>query len=134
MKGISRLGCLGFFALLTSASWADGCKLGDYGTLPVEMLDGRATTMVKINGSDTRFVLDTGASFNFMSRANALSLGLRLQPAPFGYRMSGVGGSVGVDFTRVMSFGVLDATIKRVAFLNDIPVESLEAHYERPTQ
>ena len=65
MKGISRLGCLGFFALLTSASWADGCKLGDYGTLPVEMLDGRATTMVKINGSDTRFVLDTGASFNF---------------------------------------------------------------------
>lgn len=117
MKGILRLGCLGFFALLASASWADGCKLGDYGTLPVEMLDGRATTMVKINGSDTRFVLDTGASFNFMSRANATALGLRLQPAPFGYRMSGVGGSVGVDFTRVMSFGVLDATIKRVAFL-----------------
>lgn len=117
MKGILRLGCLGFLALLTPTSWADGCKLGDYGTLPVEMLNGQATTIVKINGSDTRFVLDTGAAFNFMSRATALSLGLRLQPAPFGYRMSGVGGSVGVDFTRVMSFGVLDATIKRVAFL-----------------
>ena len=24
--------------------------------------------------------------------------------------------------------------IKRVAFLNGVPVESLEAHYERPTQ
>ena len=28
----------------------------------------------------------------------------------------------------------LSEVIKRVAFLNDIPVESLEAHYERPTQ
>ena len=28
----------------------------------------------------------------------------------------------------------LSELIKRVAFLNGIPVESLEAHYERPTQ
>ena len=28
----------------------------------------------------------------------------------------------------------LSELIKRLAFLNDIPVESLEAHYERPTQ
>jgi TRAP-type mannitol/chloroaromatic compound transport system permease small subunit len=28
----------------------------------------------------------------------------------------------------------LSELIKRVAFLNEIPVESLEAHYERPTQ
>ena len=28
----------------------------------------------------------------------------------------------------------LSELIKRVAFLNDVPVESLEAHYERPTQ
>ena len=28
----------------------------------------------------------------------------------------------------------LSELIKRVAFLNDYPVESLEAHYERPQQ
>jgi TRAP-type mannitol/chloroaromatic compound transport system permease small subunit len=28
----------------------------------------------------------------------------------------------------------LSETIKRIAFLNDVPVESLEAHYERPQQ
>lgn len=117
MKGILRLGCLGLFALLASEAWADGCKLGSYGTLPVEMLDGQATTMVKINGSDTRFVLDTGAAFNFMSRATASSLGLRLRPPPFEIRMGGVGGSVGADFTEVKSFGVLDTTFKRVGFL-----------------
>jgi len=69
-----RLACLLISALLASPVWADGCQLLKYGTLPVEMFGGRATTMVKINGKDTRFALDTGAVFNFMSRANALSL------------------------------------------------------------
>ena len=38
-----------------------------------------------------------------------------------------------VGFVLVSLQGVSEL-IKRVAFLNDIPVESLEAHYERPTQ
>ena len=38
-----------------------------------------------------------------------------------------------VGFALVALQGVSEL-IKRVAFLNDIPVESLEAHYERPTQ
>jgi len=38
-----------------------------------------------------------------------------------------------VGFTLVALQGVSEI-IKRVAFLNGIPVESLEAHYERPTQ
>jgi TRAP-type mannitol/chloroaromatic compound transport system permease small subunit len=38
-----------------------------------------------------------------------------------------------VGFLLVALQGVSEL-IKRVAFLNDIPVESLEAHYERPTQ
>ena len=117
MKRMLRLGCLGISALLASHAWAGGCQLLKYGTLPVEMLDGRATTMVKIDGSDTRFAVDTGAFFNFMSRANALSLGLKLRAAPFGFRMTGVGGSADVDFAEVKSFGVLDTTFKRVAFI-----------------
>ena len=38
-----------------------------------------------------------------------------------------------IGFTLVALQG-LSELIKRVAFLNDIPVESLEAHYERPQQ
>ena len=38
-----------------------------------------------------------------------------------------------VGFTLLALQG-LSELIKRVAFLNDVPVESLEAHYERPTQ
>ena len=112
-----RLGCLGICALLASQAWADGCQLKDYGTLPVEMTGSRATTIVKINGSDTRFALDTGAFFNFMSRANALSLGLKLQPAPFGYHISGIGGSAGVQFTQVKDFGILGTELHNIAFI-----------------
>lgn len=112
-----RLGCLGISAVLAGHAWADGCQLRDYGTLPVEMVGGQATTMVKINGSDTRFIIDTGAFFNTMSRANALSLGLKLRPAPFGYRISGIGGSTDVQFTQVKDFGILGTTLHDIAFI-----------------
>lgn len=93
------------------------CQLLKYGTLPVEMLDGQPTTMVKINGTDTRFVLDTGGFFDLMSRANALALGLKLRPAPFGYRISGIGGAADVQFAEVREFGILDTTLKHVGFI-----------------
>ena len=112
-----RLGCLGISTLLASQAWADTCQLKDYGTLPVEMVGGQATTMVKINRADTRFVLDTGAFFNTMSRANALSLGLNLRPAPFGFRIGGIGGTAGVQFTQVKDFGILDTTLHNIAFI-----------------
>jgi hypothetical protein len=112
-----RFCCLGISVLLTSQAWADGCHLGNYGTLPVEMVGGQATTMVKINGTDTRFILDTGAFFNTMSRADALSLGLKLRPAPFGFRMGGIGGSTDVQFGQVKEFGILDTTLNHIDFI-----------------
>ena len=116
-KRILCLCCLVISALLASQARADDCQLADYGTFPVEMLGGRATTMVKIDGKDTRFALDTRAAFDFMSRANALALGLKLRPAPFGYRMRGVGGSADVHFVEVKEFGILDTTLKHVGFI-----------------
>lgn len=112
-----RLSCMGIGVLLAGQAWAGECRLKDYGTLPVEMVGSRATTMVKINGTDARFILDTGAFFNFMSRANAASLGLKLQPAPFGYRMGGIGGETNVQQAHVKSFGILGTTLDNVDFL-----------------
>jgi clan AA aspartic protease (TIGR02281 family) len=103
--------------LLAGHAIADDCHLKDYGTLPVEMIGSRATTMVKINGSDTRFILDTGAFFNIMSSANAASLGLKLESAPFGFRVNGIGGSASVQQTHVKEFGILGATLKNVDFI-----------------
>ncbi len=52
------------FASYSAAHDAAGCKVSDFGTLPVEMTGEQATTIVKVNGENTRFILDTGASFN----------------------------------------------------------------------
>ncbi|MET3651985.1 aspartyl protease family protein [Dyella japonica] len=103
--------------MLAGQAWADECHLASYGTLPVEMVGSRATTWVKINGTRTRFILDTGAFFNFMSNANAASLGLKLEPAPFGYRMTGIGGSTNIQQAHVKEFGILDTTFKNVDFI-----------------
>ena len=112
-----RSSCLFIGVLLASHARADGCHLKDYGTLPVEMVGGRATTMVKINGNDTRFMLDTGAFYNIMSSANASSLGLRLRPAPDGFRISGVGGTASAKFAQVKEFGILGTTLKNIGFI-----------------
>ncbi|WP_266181903.1 aspartyl protease family protein [Dyella humicola] len=108
---------LGLCVFFVGQAWADGCHLKRYGTLPVEMVGERATTMVKINGNDARFILDTGASSNLMSNANASSLGLKLQHAPLGYRISGIGGDAFVQQTHVKEFGILGTTFKNVAFI-----------------
>ena len=117
MIKILRFCCVGVGVLLASQVWAEGCHVGRYGTLPVEVIGERATTVVKINGQDTRFVLDTGAFFNLMSKANASALGLKLQSLPFDFRISGIGGSAGAEFAKVKEFGVLDTTLKRIDFI-----------------
>ena len=111
-----RLWCLGIGVLLASQAWADTCQLKDYGTLPVELVGARATTMVKINGNNTRFALDTGAFFNIMSSASASSLGLKLRATPFGFRITGIGGSANAQYTRVKDFGILDTTLNNIDF------------------
>lgn len=114
---VLRFCWLGIFVLLASQAWAEGCQLKSYGTLPVEMVGGRATTLVKINGNATRFALDTGSFFNIMSNASAASLGLKLRSLPFGFRINGIGGPANAQYTRVKQFGILDTTLENIDFL-----------------
>ncbi|WIG57096.1 MAG: hypothetical protein OJF61_002884 [Rhodanobacteraceae bacterium] len=103
-------------ACAASAS-AAGCTLGKYGTLSVEMVGERPTTLIKVDGTATRFAIDTGAWFNFMSRANAEALGLKLTPAPFGFRMGGIGGFANAEIARIKDLGFLDTDLHGVDFL-----------------
>jgi len=118
-RGVSRWVRLFACALFTcaGAARADGCKLAKYGTLPVEMVGERATTQIKVNGTVTHFILDTGAWYNFMSRANADALKLRLFPAPFGFRMGGIGGTAEAEIAKIKDFGILDTDFHNVEFL-----------------
>jgi tetratricopeptide (TPR) repeat protein/predicted aspartyl protease len=112
-----RIFCLGIGVLVAGHAWADGCKLNSYGTLPVEMVGYQPTTVVKINGTDTRFMLDTGAFVNTMSKANADSLKLETRFAPVGFYITGVGGEANAEITKVKDFGLVGVTLHDIGFL-----------------
>lgn len=116
-RGVALVGMALAMAGGAAQASAEGCRIGKFGTLPVEVMNGRATTMVKINGHDTRFILDTGAFFDVMSQANADALGLKLQMAPPGFYISGVGGEAGANLATVRDFGILDSTLHDVMFV-----------------
>lgn len=115
--GMLRFCYLGISVLIAGHAWADGCQLKKFGTLPVEMVGSRATTMVNINGTDTRFMLDTGAFFNTMSTATANALKLRIRAAPIGLFVAGVGGDADAELTSVKEFGIIGTTLHNVDFL-----------------
>ena len=96
---------------------ADTCNLKSYGALPVEILGGLPTSTIKINGTDTRFILRTGSKFSLMSKSTVSSLGLSLQPVPGGFHMSSAEGNWAVHSTRVKDFGLLGTTYHDVEFL-----------------
>ena len=81
------------------------------------MIGERPTTLVKVNGAATRFAIDTGAFFSFMSHANAEALGLKVFPAPFGFRMGGIGGSAVAEVTRIKDLGILDTDLHNIDFV-----------------
>jgi tetratricopeptide (TPR) repeat protein/predicted aspartyl protease len=117
-RGASRWLWLAACALLVCAgSVRAECTLAKYGTLSVEMIGERPTTLVKVNGTATRFAIDTGAFFSFMSHANADALGLKIFPAPFGFRMGGIGGSAVAEVTRIKDLGILDTDLHNVDFV-----------------
>ncbi|HZR35342.1 MAG TPA: aspartyl protease family protein [Nevskia sp.] len=109
--------CLGIGVLAAGQAWAANCHLDRYGTLPVEMIGSRPTALIRINGSDTRLILDTGAFFSIMSNANATALKLEPRPVPLGLRVRGVGGAAYFEVARVKDFEILDATLHDVDFL-----------------
>ena len=84
---ILTLGCLAPGRM----TYAEPCTLARVAELPVTMLGTRPMVHAAINGTDALFIADSGAFFNTLTPAAAEQLKLRLEPAPFGFAISGVG-------------------------------------------
>jgi tetratricopeptide (TPR) repeat protein len=85
--------------------------------LPITMNSLRPTIPVKINNRDAKFVLDSGAFYSMMSSATAAEYNLKLTPAPFGFRIRGVGGDATAQIATVKEFTIVGITTKNVEFL-----------------
>jgi tetratricopeptide (TPR) repeat protein/predicted aspartyl protease len=62
-------------------------------------------------------VLDSGAFYSIMSSATAAEYNLKLTPAPFGFRIMGIGGSAEANIATVKEFTIVGVTVKNVEFL-----------------
>lgn len=96
---------------------ASKCNIGKVADLPITMNNLRPVIPTKINGQDAKFILDSGAFFSMISEPTAKMLKLRRTPAPFGMRVTGIGGSTDVEVTNVKEFQIIGVNIKNVDFL-----------------
>jgi tetratricopeptide (TPR) repeat protein/predicted aspartyl protease len=103
--------------LIISQSLAGECALHKLVEFPITMVDLRPQMTAKINGTDVRLTVDTGAFYSFISPASAAELNLSTRPAPFGLVVRGVNGSVSTSITRVKEFTIPGVTLHDIEFL-----------------
>jgi tetratricopeptide (TPR) repeat protein/predicted aspartyl protease len=96
--------------LSPAAGAAERCKLLA-ANIPVTMTDSQPVISAGINGAEARFVVDTGAMYQFLSPAAAARFKLPLSDAPMGLRIAGLGGTFTPQVATVRTF-----TLGGVAF------------------
>jgi tetratricopeptide (TPR) repeat protein/predicted aspartyl protease len=117
-----------WFAGAPALAGAAKCKLGEVVRFPITMSGLRPMVNAKINGTDVRFSLDSGAFFSIISPASAAGLKLRTYPAPPGFYVSGIGGRIQVDLTKANNFELNGLSLHDVEFIvggNDESGESI---------
>jgi len=97
---------------LSTAGAANRCKLTMSPQVPIRMENLRPVISADINGTEARFIVDTGSFWGFLSPAAAAEFKLPLSYAPYGFSVNGVGGSV----------------IPKIATVNRFSVAGLGAH------
>jgi tetratricopeptide (TPR) repeat protein/predicted aspartyl protease len=93
------------------------CKLGKMVEFQVTMDQQAPEIAAKINGTDVKLIIDSGAFFSSLDPGSASSLGLRLHPAPVGFYEIGVGGRVSPSLTNVDDFTVPGLTLHNLEFI-----------------
>ncbi len=99
------------------AATSTACQLSKFLDLPVLLAGRRPIVTTTIAGKEARFIVDSGAFYSTMSQASASEYGLRLEPAPVGFRLRGINGDTTVSVATVHGFGIAGVTVPRLDFL-----------------
>lgn len=85
--------------------------------IPVQLIDQRPVSTVKLNGVSVPMLVDSGAFYGMLSTATARQLNLPLRHPPQGFKVRGQVGSVEqLRVTTVKEVGLEIATVKDVDF------------------
>jgi tetratricopeptide (TPR) repeat protein/predicted aspartyl protease len=112
------------FALAT-LTWVAGsratfgkCEIKIGAQFQVTMRDMRPLVAAKFNGADATLLVDSGAFYSMITAGSAAEFGLKLSPAPFGLRVTGVDGSAAqVSVTTVEDLTLAGQSLHRIQFL-----------------
>jgi predicted aspartyl protease len=113
--------------LAGSYVFAGACDMQQYLELPVTMMGLYPTVDAKINGTDVRLKIDSGAYYSSISTASAAELKLPTTPRPPGLAMVGVGGIVYPSIAHAETLALGGATMHDVEFLTGGSESSGEA-------
>lgn len=102
---------------VTTAAFADGCKLRQILEFPVTMSDMRPLMTASINDVDVQFVIDSGAFYSIISAASATQLKLKTSPAPFGFYLVGAHGTADVSIAKANKFTLAGVSLHNIEFL-----------------
>jgi len=110
------------FVLALAASAFPGalfaaCNLGKMAELSVTMAASKPLVTAQINGTDARFIADSGAFYSMIAPASAAEFKLSLSPAPFGLSVGGIGGHADISVTTVKVFTLAGYPMRDVQFL-----------------
>jgi predicted aspartyl protease/tetratricopeptide (TPR) repeat protein len=118
MHGATLAAALGLLCTLTMPdSLAGQCTLGGVAEFPITMVDLRPQMTAKINGTDVRFMVDSGAFWSVISPASAAELNLSTRPTPIEFFMRGANGSANTSITKVKELTLPGVTLHNIDFL-----------------
>lgn len=115
--GIAAAAMLAGLLWAAPAQAADKCTIARLLQLPVTIIDRSPTVPVVIEGHPMQLVVDSGSFFSWLSPETAQQLDLHLHLAPYGFAMTGIGGTTDVDVATVKDFSLSGVTLHKVDFL-----------------
>ncbi len=109
---IALLGALG--APMPPAS---KCHAEVIAQLPVTMVGRQPMVDARFGEKSARFILDSGAFYSTISRASAEEYGLKVDMAPPGFHLVGVGGSTSAGITETDTVSLAGIKLPKVLFI-----------------
>jgi tetratricopeptide (TPR) repeat protein/predicted aspartyl protease len=103
--------CLVAASLLLPVRAFAACSIGKVADLPVRLLGMRALMPVKMNGTATSLIVDSGSTFSVLSPASAAALKLRVGADRL--ELSGTRGTTGVAVVTVDKFALADIPLRQ---------------------
>ncbi|MGY2735455.1 aspartyl protease family protein [Sphingomonas sp. UYP23] len=94
-----------------------GCQIAKMLELPVTMNGRSPMVLAKFGTKEARFILDSGAFYSTISRANAAEFGEHVMALPSYFRVRGIGGDSTAGFITAKDFSIGGIAIPKADFV-----------------